>query len=172
MSYSLENYVDVAERLRLAKEMFPDFRIQSEIWFDDIEGQKVVICKAKFYRDGNDTIPATGHAWELVWGKTPFVKYSEVMNAETSAWGRCVAAAGVPVSKVATVEEVKSAKARQTPRKAPTAVELLKAKLVELGATDSESALKILASFTNEIHTSFDEIDDAKAVKLMGKIHD
>jgi len=173
MAYSLDDYVDVAERIHIAKSLYPDFSLQSAIWFDVINGQQVVICKAEFYRTPDDPRPGIGHAWELIPGKTPYTKGSEPMVCETSAWGRAINAV-IPVSKkIASADEVKAAKARQTPiKKAPDPVAILKAKLMQLGATDADSALKILRSFVNKPIDSLDEIDADAAVKYLGAINE
>jgi hypothetical protein len=52
-------------------------------------------------------------AWEPVPGKTPYTRGSELMVAETSAWGRALAAIGIATNKsVASAEEVRSARER------------------------------------------------------------
>lgn len=172
MAYSLDDYVDVAERIRMAKELYPDFRLQSSIWFDEIAGVQYVICKSEFYRDANDTRPAQGHAWEIIPGKTPYTKGSEIMVCETSSWGRSLVAAGIGAQRVASADEVKAAKARQTPtKKAPDPVAILKAKLMQLGATDATSALAILFTKSGHSFESFDAIDANTATELLGAIN-
>lgn len=173
MAYSLDDYVDVAERIHIAKSLYPDFSLQSAIWFDVINGQQVVICKAEFYRTPDDPRPGIGHAWELIPGKTPYTKGSEPMVCETSAWGRAINAV-IPVSKkIASADEVKAAKARQTPvKKAPDQVAILKAKLMQFGATDATSALAILFTKSGHAFESFDAIDNNTATELLGSLHD
>lgn len=104
MSFDLSEYVDVAERVRLFYERFPNGSLQSEITFTDTG----VLCKAFAYRDPDDPCPTIGHAHEVIPGKTPYTKDSEVMNAETSAWGRAIVAAGFDTKKIASANEVRA----------------------------------------------------------------
>jgi hypothetical protein len=57
-----------------------------------------------------------GTAWELIPGRTPYTKTSEVQNGETSAWGRALAAIGFVSKKIATAHEVRMAQSRQEPQ--------------------------------------------------------
>jgi len=112
------DYVDVAERIRGFKEQYPDGSLQS------LEGPKlmlvgdktfIVYCAAA-YRTPDDQRPGIGWAWEPVPGPTPFTRDSELMNAETSAWGRAIVALGFDTKKIASPEEVRN---RQTPEPEP-----------------------------------------------------
>lgn len=113
MSYDLSDYVDVAERIRIAKELYPELSLQSEWTFEVLEGQAYIVVKAYAYRTPDDPKPGIGHAWELLPGKTPFSKGSEIMVGETSAWGRALAALAIEVRKVASKQEVQAAQSRQ-----------------------------------------------------------
>lgn len=113
MSYDLSDYVDVAERIRIAKELYPELSLQSEWTFEVLEGQAYIVIKAYAYRTPDDPRPGIGHAWELLPGKTPFSKGSEIMVGETSAWGRALAALAIEVRKVASKQEVQAAQSRQ-----------------------------------------------------------
>ncbi|HEY7821467.1 MAG TPA: hypothetical protein VIG24_01465, partial [Acidimicrobiia bacterium] len=65
------------------------------------------------YRTPDDPAPGVGLAWEPVPGRTPYTRGSELMVAETSAWGRALAAIGIATNKsVASAEEVRSAQER------------------------------------------------------------
>ena len=44
------------------------------------------------YRAPDDPMPGIGTAWEPFPGRTPYTRDSELMNAETSAWGRAIVA--------------------------------------------------------------------------------
>jgi hypothetical protein len=103
----LDEYVDVAERIRIAKAKYPELTLQSE-WSitDTIDGVQWIVVKAWAYRDAQDTKPAIGHAWEVYPGKTPYTRGSELMVGETSAWGRALAALGIEVKKIASKQEV------------------------------------------------------------------
>jgi hypothetical protein len=113
MSYDLSDYVDVAERIRIAKEVYPELSLQSEWTYDILDGQTYIIVKAFAYRTPDDQRPGVGLAWEQLPGKTPYTKGSELMVGETSAWGRALAALGIEVRKVASKQEVQAAQSRQ-----------------------------------------------------------
>ncbi len=54
-------------------------------------------------------MPGQGTAWEPVPGPTPFTRDSELQNAETSAWGRAIAALGFKVKDgIASAEDVRN----------------------------------------------------------------
>jgi len=111
-----DDYVEVAERLMEFYGKYPDGRItrQGDPLIVGLpqnappEKQKpFVIYTALAYRTPDDPIPAIGTAWEPWPGPTPYTKDSELMNAETSAWGRAIIATGISAKKgIASKEEV------------------------------------------------------------------
>jgi len=118
MSFDLNDYVDVAERIRQFNEKHPEGSLQSELEpvKDSVDNLIGWLCKAYAYRSADDPRPGVGHAYEPVPGKTPYTRDSEAMNAETSAWGRAIIALGFPTKKIASKNEVR---ARQEPTSAP-----------------------------------------------------
>src|SRR5262249_37098786 len=52
-----------------------------------------IVYTAAAYRTADDARPGIGVAWEPFPGRTPYTLGSELMNAETSAWGRAIVAA-------------------------------------------------------------------------------
>ena len=113
MSFNMDDYVDVAERIRVVKQMYPEavFRPANPMEpfkVVEIGGSTYIAYTAALYRDPFDACPAIACAWEEVPGKTPYTKGSELMNAETSAWGRCAIALGIPSKKIASADEVKA----------------------------------------------------------------
>lgn len=114
MTYSLDGYVDVAQRIRQLKEKHPlavlrpvdpanPFRIV------DIGGREFIVYTAACYRSPDDPMPAIACAAEPVLGRTNFTRDSELMNAETSAWGRAIMAAlAVDEPHVASADEVRN----------------------------------------------------------------
>lgn len=107
----LSNYNTVAERIAEAKALYPEGRFVSELLrLPDSLADKFVAVRAMFYRTPDDPLPADGMAWEPVPGKTPYTRDSELMNAETSAWGRALIAALIAdASKgVASQDEVRN----------------------------------------------------------------
>ena len=101
MAYNLDDYVDVGERIHSFYERFPEGRLQSyrDPYVLDIGGKAFVVYAAAAYRDPDDTHPGIGWAWEPVPGSTPYTRDSELMNAETSAWGRAIVSLGFETKK-------------------------------------------------------------------------
>ena len=106
-------YTEVSERMRLARELWPEciFRPvdpSNPYQIVTIKDLSYVVYSAALYRHPEDLLPAIGTAWEELPGRTPDTKGSELMNAETSAWGRACIAAGIPSKKIASFEEVRN----------------------------------------------------------------
>lgn len=112
--FSIDGYIDVAERITIFRDRFPLGSLQPvnperPFWIETIGEQTYVVYAAAAYRSANDPCPGIGVAWEPVPGKTSFTFDSEVMNAETSAWGRAIVAAlAADTKKVASAEEVRN----------------------------------------------------------------
>lgn len=103
-----DGYVDVAERLQQFYAKYPDGRItrQGEPEILAVGDRLFVKYTALAYRTPDDAMPCVGTAWEPFPGPTPFTKDSELMNAETAAWGRAIIAAGIPSKRIASADEV------------------------------------------------------------------
>ena len=113
MTYSLDGYVDVPARLAAFYERFPDGSIQMDPpTFIEVLGKQFVYAQARAYRTPDDPRPGVGTAWEAIPGSTPYTRGSELMNLETSCWGRAVAAV-MPVGRISTTEEIALAEARR-----------------------------------------------------------
>jgi hypothetical protein len=116
MSGFMDNYVDVATRLKMAFAKYPDLRIQ-ETGREVIEMPDkscFIRCVVTIWRDANDPIPAIASACELYPGRTTFQRYSESEVGYTSAVGRCLAYLGFSGNKsIASLDEINSAKNRQ-----------------------------------------------------------
>jgi hypothetical protein len=114
MSFDLSNYVDVPTRIKQLREKHPDavlrpanpaepFRIMT------IGNREFIVYTAACYRSPEDPMPAIAVAAEPVIGSSAFTRNSEVMNAETSAWGRAIMAAlAVDEPHIASREEVEN----------------------------------------------------------------
>lgn len=112
-----KDYVDVAERIRLFMERWPEGSFQQvAVEYREFAGQCWVIYTAAAYRSPDDPRPGIGTAWEPVPGKTNFTRDSELMNAETSAWGRAAVACGLETKRIASLNEVQN---RQAPEPMP-----------------------------------------------------
>jgi hypothetical protein len=110
----LADYVDVAERIRIFRDKYPNGSLQPanlEKPFELVNiGEKTfLVYIAAAYRSPEDTRPGIGSAWEPFPGRTPYTKDSELMVAETSAWGRAIMAALAADSKrIASLDEVRA----------------------------------------------------------------
>jgi len=76
-----------------------------------------IVVIAAAHRTPDDPAPGVGMAWEIFPGRTPYTLGSELMNAETSAWGRAIIAVGAADSKkgIASAEEVRNRQAEHEP---------------------------------------------------------
>lgn len=112
-------YVDVAERIRQLREKHPEAVLRPANPLEpfklmEIGGREFIVYTAACYRSPDDPMPAIAVAAEPSYGKTNFTKDSEVMNAETSAWGRAILAClACDSHKVASANEVRNRVADQ-----------------------------------------------------------
>ena len=113
--FKLGDYVQVDERIAEFREKHPDGSLQpanpAEPYSVEAIGESIfIVYTAAAYRTHDDPRPGIGCAWEPFPGKTPYTRNSELMNAETSAWGRAIIAALAADAKrgIATAEEVRN----------------------------------------------------------------
>ena len=125
--FNMDDYVDVAERIREFYEKYPDGRLVTGTLPTVVEigGRSFVWYHARAYRTPDDPLPGDGWAAEPVPGPTQFTKDSELMNAETAAWGRAIVALGFATKKIASANEVRNRidappQAQEQTFKAPT----------------------------------------------------
>jgi hypothetical protein len=124
----LSNYVDVATRLKLALDKWPDLRVQ-ETGRELLEvGDKLyLVCTVTAWRSADDLIPSIASAWEPLPGVTPYTRNSELMVGFTSALGRALGYMGIGIqSSIASANEVQARRSDgegptspQEPRRAP-----------------------------------------------------
>lgn len=90
---------------------------------ETIGGETYIVVVSAAYRTPDDVRPGIGMAYEVFPGKTPYTKGSELMNAETSAWGRAIVAVGAAdTSKsVASATEVRNRQAERAEKSVPAA---------------------------------------------------
>jgi len=126
--FAMTDYVDVATRLVEFREKHPEGSLQPAIldapYVIEIIGDLTfVVYTAAAYRTPDDPRPGIGCAWEPFPGRTPYTKNSELMNAETSAWGRAILAVLAADARkgIASAEEVRNRAAEPTsaPRARP-----------------------------------------------------
>ena len=124
---SLDDYVDVATRIAdfRAKHPHGSLRPLNEARpysVETVEGtdkdgspirQTFIVSVAR--ADDGEGRYGVGMAWEIFPGRTPYTRHSELMNAETSAWGRAIIALGASDSKagIASREEVRNRQAER-----------------------------------------------------------
>jgi hypothetical protein len=112
----MDNYVDVATRLKMAFERWPEMRIQ-ETAREVIEMPDkscFIRCTVTIWRDPKDPIPLIASACEIYPGRTPYTKFSESEVGYTSAIGRALAMGGIAANKaIASRDEVMAAQSRQ-----------------------------------------------------------
>lgn len=108
--FNQDEYVDVAERKREFYARYPDGRLVcgSPPKVEEIGGKPYIWYHARAYRTPDDPFPGDGWAAEPVPGATPFTRDSELMNAETAAWGRAIVAVGIDTKKISSAEEIRN----------------------------------------------------------------
>ena len=107
-----DDYIDVPSRQKLFYKRHPEgsLRLIEGPHFVTIGNVQWVWAQAAAYRYPTDPAPGVGTAWESIPGRTPYTKGSELMNLETSCWGRAIGALGIgTVKSVATKEELQAA---------------------------------------------------------------
>lgn len=111
----LDDYIDVAERLMDFTTRYPEGTLQTIDWsVEEVGGHQFVVYRAAAYRTPDDPRPGHGIAWEPFPGQTSFTRNSELMNAETAAWGRAILACGLPAKRaLASAQEVRNRVAEQ-----------------------------------------------------------
>jgi hypothetical protein len=116
----MRDYIEVKDRIVAFYEKFPKGSLQSEVV---TMTDKLVVIKGFAYRVPDDPRPGTGHSSLEIPGTTGFTKGSEIENAETSAWGRALAALGFEVKRsIASANEIRNKQAQcatEVPRPAP-----------------------------------------------------
>ena len=115
MSGPPPDYIEVKDRIVQFRDMYPEGTLQADIV---AHTDTLIVVKAYAYRTPDDPRPGTGLASEPFPGKTNFTRDSELMNAETSAWGRALIAVGAADAKrgIASANEVRN---RQPDKKKP-----------------------------------------------------
>lgn len=106
-----DNYVEVKERIQAFYAAYPTGAIMTtKVKLLEYVGDQPpkVMVQAKAYRTPDDPHPGVGTSWLNLPGRTPYTNGSEVENAETSAWGRAIAAVGILVDRgIASAQEIK-----------------------------------------------------------------
>jgi hypothetical protein len=116
----LGDYVEVSERLQEFRNRYPDGCLQPAdlavpYRLEVVDGVTFVVVVAAAYRTPDDPRPGIGMAMEVMPGKTPYTRGSEIQNCETSAWGRALIALGAADAKrgIASADEVRNRRAER-----------------------------------------------------------
>lgn len=163
--FSMDDYVDVAERIQDFKDAHPDGSLQTVSWqVIDVGGKQYVVYQAAAFRTPEDARPGHGIAWEPHPGRTPYTKDSELMNAETAAWGRAVCALGlVSNRKLASRQEVRARQedqaAEETAKPAPTKKPAAKAAPSKPAAAPVTKADPVPSAVVDRLRVIFDATD-------------
>jgi hypothetical protein len=160
---SLDDYVDVAERIQDFKDAHKEGSLQTIGWeVVTIADRAFVVYRAAAYRTPDDERPGMGIAWEPFPGKTPYTKDSELMNAETAAWGRAIVALGLVANRsLASRQEVRNRQADQDAEaaEAPAAAKPKPAKGKPAAKAPAAEKPKTMADispdFLKELRTKF-----------------
>lgn len=154
MAFNMDGYVDVAERIRQLREKHPEAVLRpwnpSEPFkIMNIGNREFIVYTAACYRTPDDPTPAVAVAAEPAVGKTNYTRDSEVMNAETSAWGRAIVAClAADTQKIASLEEVRNRKTDETPAAPTHPSKGVRAPMFE----NADDALKMIAEkFSGEV---------------------
>lgn len=164
---NLENYVDVATRLKLALERWPDLRVQERGHHVELHNETpVLICQVAVYRTPDDPMPSVASASEPIPGKTSFTRDSELMVGMTSALGRALGYMGIGITgSIASKNEVqnrtysKEIKARPDVATGPTSAQerMLRALGHAGPMPDSKIAASALIDRLKETKTTTEE---------------
>ena len=142
-----KDYIDVATRIVEFRNQYPQGSLQKvSMEFVNVGGRDWVVYTAAAYRSPDDIIPGIGTAWEPIPGLTPYTKNSEVMVAETSAWGRAMVAALAVDTKqgIASANEVLNRRGATEDNKTPRMVKVTNDWGAELeDATTREQLLEL-----------------------------
>lgn len=116
-----KDYVEVNERIKAFRQLFPNGTITTEIVSitTDEKGKGVCVFKATALNEQGFVL-GTGHAYEKE-GSSFINSTSYIENAETSAVGRALGMIGIGIdASIASFDEVANAVEQQKTTKAPT----------------------------------------------------
>lgn len=167
MSFDMSDYKTVAERMVDFFQKHPEGTLQQYAppSLMTVGGKDFVVYHAAAYRTPDDSRPGIGTAWEPVPGKTQFTRDSELMNAETSAWGRAILAVGASDTKqgIASKEEVENRQDTKSASKQPPVDRVAQFKdLLTMRGLDVTNAFAVACGLTPRFDKLCDGTDDDK----------
>lgn len=181
MGFDLKDYVDVATRLRLAHERWPELRVEEQLPEIVNVGQRVFIqSTVTVWRTPDDPRPTSATVWEPWPGQSSFTKDSEVMVGNTSALGRALAYMGLEVRKgIASRDEVAARQDRPAMLKddrpqgaAPSAKQLAKLNLLlgQFGLETRDEKLTYVQGIVGREVASSKDLTPVEAGKVIDAI--
>ena len=168
----MENYMTVAERIIEFKKQYPHGVLRplnpEKPWelINTDKGQ-IVSYTAAAYRTPDDPCPAVGNATEPYPGLSNFTRNSEVMNAETSAWGRALVALDILADRaIASKNEVQN-RANEGKALVTRAKAELRAVMADLGIPVDKAISEFESTYGADLRTT----DDYHAVEALTAIY-
>lgn len=165
----LTGYTEVADRIPAFYSQYPEGSIRTEsVELVQVGGKDFVKVTAAVYRHPDDQLPCVGTAMDPIPGTTNFTRNSEVENAETSAWGRALAALGFGGKSIASVEEINVKKQLPAPltaadvaalaKRKKMPMEVLKERVAELldKPVDEASMVDLTSAQLDQLKTELD----------------
>jgi hypothetical protein len=177
----LGNYVDVAERITEFRAKHPEGCLQpadpaQPFQVVTMGEQTFVVVVAAAYRSPDDPRPGIGMAQELVPGRTPYTRGSELQNAETSAWGRAIVAVLAADTKrgVASANEVQARQAErdQPPLASNAQLQALGVELTKYGLTERQDRLTFVSGLVGRELASSKELTTAEAARCIKTVRE
>lgn len=188
------NYNEVAARIVEARKKHPEGILRpldpaQPYKIEEIGDKTFIVYVAAFYRTPDDPMPGIGAAWEPFPGTTSFTRNSELMNAETSAWGRALVAAFAADTKkgIATSLDVRTREAerefgprdqqgwptKKEPGEQPVTKALLtrlSAQYATLGLAGRDEILMTIGALTGVQVSATKELTNVQAQQLIEKL--
>lgn len=156
----LDSYNDVASRIEEFRAKYPNGCLRpvdpaTAYSIEHVGDQTYLVYVAAAYREPDDPCPGIGAAWELVPGKTPYTRGSELQNAETSAWGRAIVAIGAADTRrgIASQDEVRN-RAADRAAKEPTEADSLRREIRAIADTLNVEPGAIMEDFRRRTQES------------------
>jgi len=166
-------YIDVAARIAEFRTRYPEGSLQpvdpaNPYRVETIGDRTFIVYTAAAYRHPDDKRPGIGVAWEPFPGLTPYTRNSELMNAETSAWGRAIIAVLAADAKrgIASLEEVRNRQAAR-PLLPKEMLSRLGQQFAALGVTDPATGLEAIRLLIGAQVSSTRELTGEQAKRLI-----
>jgi hypothetical protein len=184
-------YNEVAMRIVEARKKHPEGILRpldpaQPYKIETIGDKTFIVYCAAFHRTPDDPMPGIGVAWEPFPGTTPYTRNSELMNAETSAWGRALVAAfaadtkkGIATSLDVRTREVERQQQEPKERRWPDPGEQLVSKALlsrlaglfaTLGVAGRDEGLMTIGALIGVQVSSTKELTNAQAEQLIEKL--